>query len=51
MLEGKGTMYRKDGIRYEGEWKNDKKEGYGINHYSNGNKYEGKWKNNKKCYI
>ena len=33
--------------RYEGEWKNDLKEGKGIMHYSNGNKEEGIWKNNK----
>lgn len=30
---------------YDGEWKNDKMEGYGIYHYSNGDIYEGKWKN------
>lgn len=28
---------------YEGEWKNDKMNGYGIYHYSNGDVYEGDW--------
>ena len=32
---------------YEGEWKDDKMEGYGIYHYSNGDIYEGNWVNNK----
>ena len=32
---------------YDGEWKDDKMEGYGIYHYSNGDIYEGNWVNNK----
>jgi len=31
---------------YEGDWKNDKMEGYGIYNYSNGDVYEGLWLDN-----
>ena len=31
---------------YEGDWKNDKMEGYGIYNYSNGDVYEGQWRDN-----
>jgi len=31
---------------YEGDWVEDKMEGYGVYHYSNGDIYEGNWKNN-----
>ena len=34
--------------RYEGEMKNDKREGKGITYYKDGDKYDGEWKNNKK---
>ena len=34
-----------DGDVYEGEWKDDKANGFGIYYYSNGNKYEGYWEN------
>ncbi|MDR0552934.1 MAG: hypothetical protein LBG13_02475, partial [Holosporales bacterium] len=33
---------------YEGDWKNDKREGKGKIVYVNGNVYEGDWKNDKK---
>ena len=33
--------------KYNGDWKNDKYEGYGIYIWANGNKYEGEWKNSK----
>jgi len=33
---------------YEGDMKENKKDGYGIMKYKNGNKYEGFWKNDKK---
>ena len=39
--------YFSDGDKYEGEWKNDKREGYGI-YYSDRDKYEGEWKNDLK---
>jgi len=31
---------------YEGDWKNDRMEGYGIYNYSNGDVYEGQWLDN-----
>ena len=34
-----------NGDIYEGEFKNDLKEGYGIFYNSNGDRYEGEWKN------
>lgn len=34
---------------YEGEWKNDKMNGYGIYHYSNGDVYEGDWVDDMQC--
>ena len=42
--------------KYEGNWKNYKKEGKEIIHFNNGNRYEGDWKNYKMegkgiCYI
>ena len=33
--EGKGIMYYNNGDRYEGDWKNDKKEGKGKYYYKN----------------
>ena len=41
-------MCYNDGSRYEGDWKNDKKQGKGIIFYNNGSRYEGDWKNDKK---
>ena len=35
------------GLKYDGEFFNDKFDGYGKVVYSNGDKYEGEWKNNK----
>ena len=35
-------------IIYEGQWENNKKDGYGILQYSNGNRYEGQFKNGMK---
>ena len=32
---------------YQGEWKNNKKNGFWIYKYSNGRKYEGEWKNDE----
>ena len=44
---GKGKKYSiLDGkLEYEGEYKNDNKEGYGIYYFTNGDKYEGEFKN------
>ena len=32
-------MNYNNGDKYEGEWKNDKREGKGIYYYNNGDKY------------
>ena len=34
-----------NGERYEGEWKNDLKDGKGIHYFPNGERYEGEFKN------
>ena len=31
---------------YDGEWVENRKEGWGLRQYSSGNMYEGQWKNN-----
>ena len=46
-MEGKGIYYYKSGNRYEGEWKNDKREGKGIYYFNDGDRYEGEFKNHK----
>ena len=38
-------MYYNNGDRYEGEYKNDKREGKGIMYYNNGKIENGDWKN------
>ena len=43
-----------NGDKYDGEWKNGKKEGKGIFYYNNGDKYEGIWNNDeyvRNCYL
>ena len=37
-MEGKGIYYFNNGDRYEGEWKNDKREGKGKYYYNNGDR-------------
>ena len=37
-----------DGDVYDGEWKNDKREGHGVMRFSNGDQYEGGWKRGKR---
>ena len=41
---GKGTKFYSNGVKYVGEWKDDKKHGQGTYVYSDGDKYEGEWK-------
>ena len=38
-------MYYNNGDRYEGDFKNDKREGKGIMYHNNGDRYEGDFKN------
>ena len=46
MRNGNGTLYGKDGTKlYEGQWLNDKQNGYGTYYYSDGSVYTGNWKN------
>ncbi len=40
-MHGKGKITWIDGRKYEGEYKNDKKDGYGIFEWSDGRKYVG----------
>ena len=46
-------MYYNDGDRYEGDWKNNLKDGKGIYYYSNGDREMGDYsnggKNRKAC--
>jgi hypothetical protein len=46
-MHGKGIYTWKDGRKYEGEYKNDKKDGYGEYTWIDGRKYAGQWKNGK----
>ena len=46
-MNGKGVFIWADGRKYEGEYKNDKKEGFGEFEWVNGKKYRGYWKNGK----
>jgi hypothetical protein len=46
-MEGKGTFTWPDNRKYNGEYKNDKKEGYGYFEWADGRKYKGYWKNGK----
>jgi hypothetical protein len=35
------------GITYEGQWKNNEKQGYGVQKWPNGARYEGQWEEGK----
>jgi len=43
-----GTYYFSNGDKYDGEWKNDKRNGKGIYTHASGNIYEGEFKDNKR---
>lgn len=46
-LDGVGTMYKPDGSKYSGHWKEGKADGEGTVYFSDGSKiYEGHWKAN-----
>jgi len=38
---------RSDGVRYEGEWLNNRKNGYGLTTLRSGARIEGKYRNNE----
>jgi clan AA aspartic protease (TIGR02281 family) len=44
-IEGKGVVYYKGGDRWEGDFKNDEKNGYGIQYTSKGGELRGRWLN------
>lgn len=46
-MEGMGVFSWKDGRRYEGEYRNDRKEGYGEFQWPDGRMYKGSWKSGK----
>jgi hypothetical protein len=46
-LHGKGRYTWEDGRSYEGQYIDDKKEGYGVYIWPDGRKYEGMWANGK----
>jgi len=46
-MHGKGLFVWPDKKKYEGEYINDKKEGYGIFYWPDCKKYEGYWKDGK----
>ena len=48
-MEGKGIFTWPDGRRYEGEYRNDKKEGFGTFYWNDGKIYKGNWKKGKQC--
>jgi hypothetical protein len=44
----KGIYEWSDGRKYEGEWKNNKMEGYGVFTWPDGRRYEGEYIDDKK---
>ena len=44
----KAHSFSHDGKKYEGEWKDDKKNGQGTETFPNGSKYVGEFKNGKR---
>ena len=47
LIYSKGKLIHADGDIYEGEWKDDKANGFGVYIHVNGAKYEGEWLNDK----
>ncbi|CDW80897.1 morn repeat protein [Stylonychia lemnae] len=45
ILNGMGIYISHDGTIYQGEWKNDQKDGYGEFEWPEGSSYKGNWKN------
>lgn len=46
-MEGKGQEVWADGRKYDGDFKNGKKDGEGTFEWPNGNKYVGSWRGDK----
>jgi len=46
-MHNKGVYTWADGRKYEGEYINDKKDGYGVYTWADGRKYQGYWRNGK----
>ena len=46
-MEGRGIEEWTDGRRYEGDFKNGKKDGEGVFEWPNGVRYIGSWRNGK----
>ncbi len=46
-MDGQGVFIWPDGRKYNGEYKQDKKEGYGIFEWDDKRKYKGYWNNGK----
>ena len=46
-MHGIGELMWKDGKKYKGEFKNDKREGNGIFHWRDGRIYDGQWRDGK----
>jgi hypothetical protein len=42
-MHGFGKFVFHDGKKYEGFYKNDKKDGFGVFHWLDGRRYEGWW--------
>lgn len=42
-MDGYGIYTWKDGRKFEGQYREDKKHGFGIYEWSDGRKYEGQW--------
>ena len=43
-----GVLTYNNGDKYEGEGKDNRKNGKGIYHYADGEKYDGEWRNDKR---
>jgi hypothetical protein len=46
-MHGVGIYIYSDGVRYDGQYKADKKDGYGLYYWTDGRKYEGWWAKGK----
>ena len=47
MMHGKGIYNWPDGRKYDGQFVNDKREGFGLFTWADGRKYEGHWVDGK----